>query len=90
MLHLANQVPSKEEGIQRIVGVINDGSALTKFREMIVAQGVRDEVAAQLCDDPWSVLPRAPNTIELRCPKAGKLSPLFFFHFICSSEIKNK
>lgn len=83
MLHLANQVPSKEEGIKRIIKVINDGSALTKFREMIVAQGVRDEVAAQLCDDPWSVLPRAPNTIELRCPKAGKLSPLFFsFHLL--------
>ncbi|XP_072165432.1 thymidine phosphorylase-like [Diadema setosum] len=53
-----------EEGRQEMKKVLQDGSALEKFKEMIVEQGVKKELADKLCslemddiDEIWAPLP---------------------------------
>ena len=50
---------------------IQDGSALEEFRNMCLRQGVGTSVVDNLLDDPWSVLPRANNTHEIKAKQSG-------------------
>ncbi|MFL2961669.1 MAG: thymidine phosphorylase [Candidatus Poseidoniaceae archaeon] len=50
---------------------IQDGSALEEFRNMCLRQGVEASVVDNLLDDPWSVLPRANNTHEIKAKQSG-------------------
>uniref|UniRef100_T1IQ18 Thymidine phosphorylase n=1 Tax=Strigamia maritima TaxID=126957 RepID=T1IQ18_STRMM len=55
---------TRKEGADIINKIMREGTALQKFKDMIVAQGVRSDIANRLCDprtDVWSVLPRAPH-----------------------------
>jgi pyrimidine-nucleoside phosphorylase len=49
---------------------LSSGDALDRFRRMVEAQGGDPRVA----DDPWSVLPAAPETHPIRPLSAGTLS----------------
>lgn len=74
VLHSAGQAASLQEGQDKIRKVIHDGTALAKFRDMVVAQGVSRENADRLCNvtsDPMDVLPRANYTTHLTCRAAG-------------------
>ena len=75
IVQLAGKAQSPEEGCAMMLKVIGDGSALAKFRDMIVAQGVAQDVAQRLCDvsgDVWKVLEPAAHTTTLKCPQAGE------------------
>ncbi len=50
---------------------IQDGSALEEFRNMCLRQGVGASVVDNLLDEPWSVLPRANNTHEIKAKQSG-------------------
>ena len=50
---------------------IQDGSALEEFRNMCLRQGVGAPVVDNLLDEPWSVLPRANNTHEIKAKQSG-------------------
>ena len=102
LLALNGSASSASEGQAMIHRVLSDGSALAKFREMVVAQvrekrssafigiswhyylpmllhpslillwqGATEEVAAKLCADPWSVLPRAAHITPILAPASG-------------------
>ncbi len=67
MLVLAGVAADSAAGAARIAGVLDDGSALEKFRAIVAAQGGDPRV----CDEPEKVLPRAPETLEVRAPHTG-------------------
>jgi len=54
----------------RAEAVLDDGSALERFREMVAAQGGDPRVA----DDPWSVLPAAPVRRPVAVDAEGALA----------------
>ena len=55
---------------------IANGSALLEFKSMLERQGVESALAQQLLDDPWSVLPRAPQQYTLLAEKSGFVADL--------------
>lgn len=59
-----------------ITEVISNGSALNEFKEMLVRQGVEPSLAQRLIEDPWSVLPRAPQQYTLSAEQSGHLADL--------------
>ena len=59
-----------------IQGSINDGTALNEFKEMCIRQGVDIEVISQLIDEPWSVLDRAPMSIDIIARNSGYISQI--------------
>lgn len=67
MLLLAKVAATEAEAREKLAATIRDGSALAKFREIVIAQGGDGRV----CDDPDSVLPRAKFTVEARAARAG-------------------
>lgn len=70
MLLLAGVVKDATEARAKLAATIRDGSALGKFREIVVAQGGDGRV----CDDAAAVLPRAKFTVEARAGRAGFVS----------------
>ncbi|XP_077984719.1 thymidine phosphorylase-like [Glandiceps talaboti] len=79
LLHAIGEVASEEEGIAKINQVLHNGSAIKKFQNMIVAQGVKEDVAERLCDrdtGPWSELREAKHKTELKCNKTGSVGSI--------------
>ena len=56
--------------------VIGNGTALNEFREMLIRQGVEADVADQLLQDPWSVLPKGPQQYVLKAEKTGHIADI--------------
>ena len=54
----------------------DDGNALNEFKEMCIRQGVDIEVISQLIDEPWSVLDRAPMSIDIIARNSGYISQI--------------
>ncbi|XP_074640418.1 thymidine phosphorylase-like isoform X2 [Tubulanus polymorphus] len=74
LLYLANQADSVDLGKAMIRNVLNDGSALIKFQEMLIAQGVSTEESELLCDpdgDVWNVMTKAKHTVDILANKSG-------------------
>jgi pyrimidine-nucleoside phosphorylase len=69
MLRLSGVVQTLAEGEVRIARSLDDGSALAKFREMLVAQGGDPRVA----DDP-DLMPKAPVVVPLHAWDGGFLT----------------
>lgn len=67
MLRLSGVVASLEAGEARIARALDDGSALARFRQLVVAHGGDPRV----CEDPEAVLPRAPIVVPLLAWRAG-------------------
>ncbi len=63
-------VPASEAR-DRMTGLLNDGSALERFRSLISAQGGDPSVV----DDPWTVLPEAP-VVQDWVPGAGVVAAI--------------
>uniref|UniRef100_T1IT47 Pyrimidine nucleoside phosphorylase C-terminal domain-containing protein n=1 Tax=Strigamia maritima TaxID=126957 RepID=T1IT47_STRMM len=75
---------TRKEGADIINKIMREGTALQKFKDMIVAQGVRSDIANRLCDprtDVWSVLPRAPHVTALSSQASG------YVHYIDALEL---
>jgi pyrimidine-nucleoside phosphorylase len=71
MLVLAGKAGDLRQGRRLIAGALTDGSALTKFRALVGAQG--GDVRA--VDDP-DRLPQAPVVEEVGCPRSGWVARL--------------
>lgn len=77
LLYALNKVESEEAGKKLIADSLENGKALQKFCDMIIAQGVKPEVAQKLCAagaDPFSILPLASKKLELVAEKSGIVS----------------
>jgi len=66
MIYLAGLSKNLNEGKKKAQKAIDDGSALAKFRELIINQGGDEKVI-----DDYSLLPVARNRIEVKSKKAG-------------------
>ncbi|MFP5501985.1 MAG: thymidine phosphorylase [Candidatus Sericytochromatia bacterium] len=71
LLQATGLASSPEEGEAKLRGVIADGTALAKLREMIVAQGGDPRVI----EDP-SIMPQASLTVPVPAPKSGYVQAL--------------
>ncbi|MFH0903534.1 MAG: thymidine phosphorylase [Pseudomonadota bacterium] len=67
MLVLGNAARDAGEGATVIARTLDDGRALEKMREIVVAQGGDPRV----CDSPAQVLPQAPARKVVLAPRAG-------------------
>lgn len=54
-----------------IRSVIADGSALVEFRGMCIRQGVSESDIDEIIANPWSKLPRATNSVEIKSAENG-------------------
>ena len=71
MTELAN---TYEKAREMIYAVINDGSALEKFYQMCIYQGVHPKIAKQLIEQPTSILPQSAMTTEITAIGSGYVS----------------
>lgn len=70
---------SAEDGKKLIADSLDNGKALEKFCEMLTAQGVKPDLAQELCtpgSDPFSILPLASQKMELVSEKSGIVSEI--------------
>jgi len=67
---------SHDQAEDLITEVITNGSALEKFRQMCIQQGVDEATAQALIDDPDSVLPTSKHITEITVTKAGYISEI--------------
>ena len=71
MTKLAN---TYEKAREMINAVISDGSALEKFHQMCIYQGVHPKIAKQLIEQPTSILPQSAMITEITALGSGYLS----------------
>jgi thymidine phosphorylase len=76
LLLMSNIVQTISAGEAMIERVLNDGSALEKFSDMCIHQGVNTEIARRLCQDPLSVLPVSNNKIEIIAQHSGYVNSI--------------
>jgi len=76
LLLMSGVVENIPEGEALIEQVLDNGSALTKFNEMCLQQGVSDEIAHQLCKDPLSVLPLSGQKIDIISQHSGYVNSI--------------
>jgi thymidine phosphorylase len=77
-----------EEAREKILSTFKDGSALEKFRQMMVAQGATEQVAQAVCDDPWAALPIGVTKTTIKAPSSGFVSAIDAMPLaICTSEL---
>lgn len=79
ILYLSQKARSPKDGFDMMVKVINDGSALEKFKNMAMAQGASSDVATRLCDvnnDPLEVMNSNAKKTPLLCPSDGYVSAI--------------
>lgn len=74
----SGHVKSIEEGESKLKSVLDDGSALEKFKDMVIAQGVKPSLAQRLVDvdltdidNIWSVLDKSENVTDIKTTAGG-------------------
>lgn len=72
MLFMAGKAVSIDEGMEKCIKALDDGSALNKFKELIEAQKGDSNVIS----DPEKILPKASYVHEIRSDREGFLSRL--------------
>jgi len=64
---MTHKVNSVEEGRKRLVESLNNGTALQKFKQMLMNLRVEEKVAHELCyGNPGAILPMAKHKIEIK------------------------
>ena len=79
----AGAVKTVDEGALLIEKVISDGSALGKFRSMLKAQGVDEDLADKLCspeNDPARYLPKSSHVTNIQVLKSGIINGMIDGH----------
>lgn len=76
---LGNKASSQEEGRQKILSTLRDGSAMVKFKEMIQAQGVDKGMAERLCKPDgnfYDFLPLSSIKTEIKANASGVITSI--------------
>jgi len=76
LLYLKGITKSNDEGRKRIGKVLTDGSALRKFKEMCIAQDVKEGDATTLCENPQKLLSVSSYTTSLPASKNGFITAI--------------
>ena len=74
LLVMTKLADTYESAREMIDGVISDGSALDKFQQMCIHQGVNPQIAQQLTEQPTSILPQSARITEITALSSGYLS----------------
>uniref|UniRef100_A0A6A7FTU1 Thymidine phosphorylase-like n=1 Tax=Hirondellea gigas TaxID=1518452 RepID=A0A6A7FTU1_9CRUS len=76
LLTSANLCVSVEEGRDKILATLKDGTALAAFKNMIVSQGVDEQTARRLCTEKSSsdCLPKAKHTTPVCAKTSGTIT----------------
>ncbi|ELU04346.1 hypothetical protein CAPTEDRAFT_103958 [Capitella teleta] len=88
LLLTMDKVTSFEEGREVIKATLEDGTAMEKFRQMIVAQGATDEVASRVANISTvsEVLPAALHITELKSRVTGYVTEIDAYTCACISR----
>ena len=78
LLALGNKASSCDEGYQKILTALRNGSAMAKFKEMITIQGVDKRTADKLCgaSNFFEVLPLSKYKTEVKADVAGTITSI--------------
>ncbi|MED5272328.1 MAG: thymidine phosphorylase [Candidatus Thermoplasmatota archaeon] len=71
LLLLSGLEKSKEDGMTKIKNVLENGDALKKFKNMIIAQGVEEKYAEQICNNPQILIEKCKFKSQLFTKKSG-------------------
>lgn len=71
LLFANGKATSEAAGAEMILNALNDGTALAKFKGMIIKQGVEPELAEKLCSDPSSTLQKADIVTDIPALTSG-------------------
>ncbi|XP_031552709.1 thymidine phosphorylase-like [Actinia tenebrosa] len=74
LLNSLGKAHTPEEGMESIKLTLSNGMAIKKFSEMLVAQGVSQEIADALCNpdtNPYKYIPLATKSYEVKAQKSG-------------------
>jgi thymidine phosphorylase len=71
ILWLLGMSETEEVGRQMITESLNDGRALTRFKQMCLAQGTTDEVAHQIVSNPRAILAHATHVTQFTPHESG-------------------
>lgn len=72
LLEMTQKVNSVDEGRLRIIESLKNGSALEKFKQMLIEQKVDEKIANELCyGNTTAVLPMAKHKIEIKSLTTG-------------------
>ena len=63
---------------------IEEGSALTEFRNMCIRQGVNEEDIDEIIQNPWSKLESSPNSVDIVSTSSGWITDI---HALTIGEI---
>ena len=85
MIYLAGLAKSLKEGIKKAQASIDDGTALEKFRELILNQGGDVNVV-----DNYDLLPHTDSTFEVKAKKAGFVTKMEITAKKASPKTKKK
>jgi len=80
LLLSAGLVNSREEGAERIGKVLDNGSALKKFADMLKFQGAGEDVVADLISNKSSVLTSAKHITKLESQVSGYVAQIHAGH----------
>eukprot|EP00112_Aurelia_sp_Birch-Aquarium-sp1_P026079 Seg9010.2 transcript_id=Seg9010.2/GoldUCD/mRNA.D3Y31 product="Thymidine phosphorylase" protein_id=Seg9010.2/GoldUCD/D3Y31 len=87
LLFLANKASSSEEGHDKILSTLTDGSAMLKFKQMMQAQGVEEGIAEKLCNGKgnyYDILPLSIHKTEISAQATGVLTAI---DALCCAEV---
>ena len=87
---MTGKVATIDDGKNQIRQAIASGSALKKFQSMMIAQGVKEDVAKELCTagaDVFKHLPLAKQKTELFASKSGVIISI---DALVVGEVSNK
>lgn len=79
LLASKGKADNPNEGYTMIKQSLTNGSALQKFKEMLIAQNVSPELAENLCDPKanlWEILPIEKLKTELQAPSDGLVTSI--------------
>lgn len=69
---MTRKVNSVEEGRKRIANSLNDGTALEKFKQMLIKLNVEENIANELCyGNTAAVLPMSTYEVEIKSSISG-------------------
>ena len=74
MLYNVGRASTPADGARMLREVLQDGRAMGKFRALLIAQGVFENVANSLCavnSDPFTVLPSASSKTTVAASETG-------------------
>lgn len=89
LLHRVDQCETMNEGAKMVLEKLKNGEALAKFREMLIGQGVTEEIANQLCRRNYEAVfsKNADHVSTIRAHSSGYVKSIHALELgsLCSS-----